>query len=866
MLHLFPQVYKSKSKLNALDRSQAMLELQVDGTISYANENLLSMLGYRFDEVEGKPYNMLVDAAFAKTQEGKDAAENINLNKCCTTVLKCATKNGSELWIQASINPVTNGKGKISSMILLIQDWTQHHNITNEIEDLRVRASITDMTSIVSESDLKGDILTINEKFIEISKYGRDELIGKPHNTTRHPDMPKDVFKEVWSTIGRGNTFRGIIKNRAKDGTPYYVDAVIAPVMGANGKPRKYIGVRYDITAAEIERQNMKGILSAIDNSYSYAEYDTNGNVITANENFLKLFGYRLEGIVGKHQSMFVDANHAKSDAHHQLWKDLSAGNSCSDVYRRTTKDNHEIWIQAVYAPVKDEMGRVYKMVEIGTDVTAEKVQSADYAGQIAAIGKSQAVIEFNMDGTIIGANENFLGALGYNLDEIKGKHHSMFVDNAYKASADYKQFWDSLNRGEYQQAEYKRFGKGGREIWIQASYNPIMDLNGKPFKIVKYATDITQMVLTRTENEAGMNEAVKVLTGVSQGDLTQKMELDYTGTFGQIKTAVNSTVDKLYDMVNRIIDAAQSVNSAASEIASGSTDLSQRTEEQASSLEETAASMEQITGTVRQNSENARTANGLSAQANQVATDGGKVVEEAVTAMASIEKSSQKISDIIGVIDEIAFQTNLLALNAAVEAARAGDAGKGFAVVAAEVRSLAGRSASASKEIKALINESASQVQTGAELVNKAGATLKDIVGSVQKVAGIVSEIASASQEQATGIDEINTAVTQMDETTQQNAALVEENTAAAQSMVEQAQSLEQLMGFFTINANEEEKAPSRMAAESGKPSDRRAPASPMRKSIEIKTAKKPIATYKPAIAAKVSNGHAAEDGWKEF
>jgi methyl-accepting chemotaxis protein len=488
--------------------------------------------------------------------------------------------------------------------------------------------------------------------------------------------------------------------------------------------------------------------------------------------------------------------------------------------------------------------------------------------GIVGAVNQTQAVIEFELDGTIVKANDNFLKALGYTLEEIRGKHHRIFCDAAYAATPEYKQFWEALGRGEYQQSDYSRINKSGQVIWINAAYNPIRDLNGKVIKIVKIAADITASKLTILENERGIAESVEVLKNLATGNLTQKIEGDYKGTFRDIKSALNSTIDRLCDMVKQIVGAAQSVNAAASEISAGSTDLSQRTEEQASSLEETAASMEEITGTVKQNSANAATANELSSKANAVASDGGKVVEEAVSAMGNIEKSSKKISDIIGVIDEIAFQTNLLALNAAVEAARAGDAGKGFAVVASEVRSLAGRSASASKEIKALINESAGQVQTGAELVNQAGETLRNIVNSVQQVAAIVADISSASQEQATGIDEVNTAITQMDEVTQQNAALVEENTAAAQSMVEQARSLEKLMSFFTIDETAATAEVHELHEVVQKPvAAAKVAAKPAAKSA-MNGKRPPAPKLAAAKQAKASGGNGAgyNDGWEEF
>ncbi len=462
-----------------------------------------------------------------------------------------------------------------------------------------------------------------------------------------------------------------------------------------------------------------------------------------------------------------------------------------------------------------------------------------DYTGKIEAISKSQAVIEFNMDGTILTANDNFLNTVGYTLDEIKGKHHSLFVDEDYKSSQEYKQFWEKLNRGEYDVGDYKRIGNNGKKIWIQATYNPILDEKGSPYKVVKYATDITKQMdaLSNIENlvadavagrlnnridtahydgfieklcsginqlmdtvVAPVNEANRVMQALSSGDLTQTVDGSFEGDFDKLGVSINGSVETLQGMVMQIREAADTINTAASEISHGNIDLSQRTEEQASSLQETASSMEELTSTVKQNASNARQANQLASGARDQAEKGGSVVTKAVEAMFEINNSSKKIADIIGVIDEIAFQTNLLALNAAVEAARAGEQGRGFAVVATEVRNLAQRSAGAAKEIKSLIKDSVEKVEGGTQLVDESGKTLAQIVKSVKQVSDIVAEIAAASQEQSAGIEEVNKAITQMDEVTQQNAALVEEAAAASESMDEQSRELVKVMGFFTL------------------------------------------------------------------
>ncbi|WND02101.1 methyl-accepting chemotaxis protein [Temperatibacter marinus] len=655
---------------------------------------------------------------------------------------------------------------------------------------------------------------------------------------------------------------------------------------------------------------------------------------------------------------------------------------------------------RAIARPVKEVTDSMLVLAKGETSVEIPEVQSADEIGDmietvhvfrenaiqsknledkikedsalsesiLTAISRAQAVIEFNLDGSIITANENFCGAMGYTLEEIQGKHHSMFADPEYAAGHEYKEFWAKLNRGEFFAGQYRRLGKGGKEVWIEASYNPIFDASGNALKVVKFATDITKsrqeadfnfrimqatkgakanimladlnydivymnetMISMMKNAEAdlktelkdfdtdnlmganidvfhknpdhqrkllakltdtfdttivvggrtfnliaipifdyqgdrigtsvewsdmtdefaieeeiktvvnasvsgdfskrletdgldgfflnvanginmfaettsnGLNDFSVMMNAMSSGDLNYRITNEYLGLFDELKQAANASSEKLAETLSRVILTANEVSNASTEIASGSADLSQRTEEQASSLEETAAAMEEMATAVKTNAENAQEANNLGKSARTVAEKGGEVVNSAVDAMDRIEDSSQKISDIIVVIDEIAFQTNLLALNAAVEAARAGDAGKGFAVVASEVRALAQRSAEAAKDIKALIADSTSQVKDGVSLVNEAGGQLNEIVTSIGQVTGLLADIANANAEQSSGIEEINKAVSEMDEATQQNSALVEETAASAQAMTDQSEEMRDMVSFFKVGEGQQ-------------------------------------------------------------
>ena len=417
----------------------------------------------------------------------------------------------------------------------------------------------------------------------------------------------------------------------------------------------------------------LEGELAAIQKSHAVIEFDLLGHILTANQNFLDTMGYALSEIQGQHHRMFVDEETAASAAYAQFWLRLGQGTHDAGRYKRITQDGTEVWLQASYNPIFDRHQRPCKVVKYATDITEQQRSNADAQGQLAAIAKVQAIIEFDLEGYILTANNLFLNAMGYRLDDIVGKHHSMFVQPQERQSAAYAQFWQSLGRGIHDSGQYLRIGKNNRQVWIEASYNPILDADGYPFKVVKFATDITRRFTA-----------------------AQTLRL---------------TVQGLADSAER-----------------------------------------------------AGHANQLAQTACRVAEAGGQTVHEVIHTMENISSSSRKISEIIGVMDTIAFQTNILALNAAVEAARAGEQGRGFAVVAGEVRTLAQNSAAAAKEIKQLIQASVTQVSQGAEQVRKAGSTMEEIVNSSQQVTSIMSEVVQSSLTQSAELQSVTQDLTAQD------------------------------------------------------------------------------------------------------
>ncbi|WP_426410755.1 methyl-accepting chemotaxis protein [Bradyrhizobium ganzhouense] len=415
----------------------------------------------------------------------------------------------------------------------------------------------------VIEFNLDGTIITANQNFLDAVGYRLDEIKGKHHGMFVVPEVRSSpTYREFWARLGRGEHQSAEYKRLGKGGREIWIQASYNPIIDKAGKPVKVVKFATDITARKIRSLEDAGKISAIGRAQAVIEFNLDGTIITANENFLATLGYRLDEIQGQHHRIFVGAGERDSAAYREFWAKLGRGEFQSGEYKRIGKGAKEVWILASYNPILDDAGKPFKVVKFATDISAQKLSNANFAGQIEAIGKSQAVIEFDMDGKVLTANENFLGALGYALSEIVGRHHSMFVEAEQRDSDAYRAFWTRLNAGEFQSGEYQRVGKGGREVWIQASYNPIRDLNGKPFKVVKYASDTTAQVIARKRSEKVRSMMESVAAGAEELNASVREIAEAMTRSRETASTAVDRVEAADQQAQRLTQAAESMSS----------------------------------------------------------------------------------------------------------------------------------------------------------------------------------------------------------------------------------------------------------------------------------------------------------------
>jgi methyl-accepting chemotaxis protein len=437
--------------------------------------------------------------------------------------------------------------------------WSSQRQVA--INRALAQAAAIDKSQAVIEFKLDGTIVTANRNFLDAMGYSLAEIQGRHHSLFVAPaERDSAAYRQFWARLNHGEFQAAQYKRFGKDGKEIWIQASYNPILDAGGKPIAVIKFATDITAQKIKSMEDAGKIDAIGRAQAVIEFSMDGSIVDANQNFLDAMGYTLEEIRGKHHSIFMPPAERDSAAYRDFWAQLNRGQLDTGEFKRLAKGGREVWILANYNPILDEAGKPFKVVKFATDVTQQKLKAADSDGQIAAIAKSQAVIEFNMDGTIRTANPNFLAAMGYALGEIQGKHHGMFVEPQERNSAAYREFWEKLNRGEFQAAEYKRIAKGGREIWIQASYNPILDLNGKPFKVVKYATDITAQAIGRKKAEAARGFIDSVAAGSEEMSASIREISETMSKSRQTASLATAKVEAADHQSQRLNDAAQAM------------------------------------------------------------------------------------------------------------------------------------------------------------------------------------------------------------------------------------------------------------------------------------------------------------------
>jgi methyl-accepting chemotaxis protein len=670
------------AKIDAINRAQAVIEFDMAGRILYANDNFLAVMGYTLDEIQGKHHRVFCDPGYAASPEYGAFWKHLGAGELHADRFKRRHKSGRDVWIRASYNPVFGPDGQPFKVIKYATDVTEQTLRDAEFES---RMAALDRAQAVIEFDLEGRILHANQNFLDTLGYGLDDIVGQHHALFCDPVYSRShEYRAFWKHLGSGEFHAGEFKRIARDGQPVWIQATYNPVLDAEGKPFKVVKFATDITAAKTRNADYEGKMQAVDRVQAMIEFDLQGRVLHANQNFLDVMGYGMDEVLGQHHRMFCDPAFSHSTDYLAFWERLGRGEFNAGEYRRLNKAGKDVWILASYNPIFDADGRPMKVVKFATDITRQKAMAAETRGKLDAIGRSQAVIEFDMRGNVLSVNDNFLRTMGYAEEELLGQHHSMFCDADLVKSTAYRHFWANLAQGQFQSGRFRRRGKHGADVWIVATYNPILDVNGKPYKVVKFAMDVTEQV----HREDLVNAKVEAISGV-------------------------------------LAELSQSISAIA---------------------------------------QGAQQSAGMASQTQAEAAEGSTLVERSKEAMLAIQKSSGDVHEIIETIGDIASQTHLLAFNAAIEAARAGEHGNGFSVVANEVRKLAEKSALAAREISKLINETVSRVGDGTRLAGEVEQAFARIVRSVGTTSGSIGQIHASTSEQASATRNVSKLLTELE------------------------------------------------------------------------------------------------------
>lgn len=772
----------------ALDQSQAVIEFDPHGKILRANDLFLGLMGFEPEEIAGRHHRMFCREDLAASPEYEAFWADLRAGRAQEGEFRRIAKDGREVWIRAKYYPVRSN-GAVRKIIKLAMDIsaTKLESIVNQ----GMLAAIGRAQAVI-EFDLDGTILNANPNFLSLTGYTLPEVVGQHHSMFCAPETAgSTAYKEFWEKLARGEFHAGEYKRRGRGARELWIQATYNPILDIAGKPIKIVKYAMDVTDQKMSAAEAQGKVDAISRSHAVIEFDPDGNILNANAAFCSKLGYAQDEIVGQHHRMFCDPEHAASEEYRQFWRKLARGEHESGEFRRLTRDGESIWIQASYSPILDLDGKVFKVIKYALDVTDQKRLSSDHEGKVNAIGRAQAMVEFDLEGRLLDANANFLQLMGYPLEDVVGKHHRMFCEEELVQSSQYEEFWQRLSRGDFFSGEFKRIGNGGREVWIQATYNPILGLTGKPVKIVKFAMDVTELkmrnaeyqsrvaavdrsqatiefdlsgeILTANENFLStMGYSLREIVGqhhsifcdpeylktkdygdfwlrLNKGE-TQSGRFHRLGKFGR-DVYIQASYSPVYDLAGRPVRVIKYAYDVTQQV--------QLEQHIASKTNDMRALVAQLTDAITTISGGVDGASQVAEETEGAATRGSEALNNAMESIELIHRSSQQISKIVGVIGELANQTNLLAFNAAIEAARAGEHGIGFSVVAEEVRKLAERSAEAAEEIGRLIEESAERVEHGTTRSRSAHEAFTRIVESVGKTARSIDQIAQSTSVQ---------------------------------------------------------------------------------------------------------------------